>query len=183
MTVTTTNSIKQGSNRRHTLNLSDKMEGVMSLYLGTSDISLSYVAWSNSTTLFTFSFCLPLLHFCKSNQKFAAHSEAIHKRDISRPEPEPTTTAKKEKRKKKRYLLLLLASARFGGLRGRRGGPCPSSVPVIIRSAITNRPPAESFNLYYSTTTRNSHRQSEITILLRMGDHSGGRRTGERSRL
>lgn len=46
---------------------SDNTEGVTSLNFGTSDSSLSYVPWSNSTMLFTFSFCLPLLHFYKSS--------------------------------------------------------------------------------------------------------------------
>lgn len=47
----------------YTLKRSERIEGVMSLYLGASERSLSYVGWSNKTMLLTFSFCFPLLHF------------------------------------------------------------------------------------------------------------------------
>ena len=46
------------------------MEGVISLNLGASERSLSQVAWSNSTWLFTFSFCFPLLHFCSKHKLY-----------------------------------------------------------------------------------------------------------------
>ena len=60
--------IQKESSSDYTLNLSDKMEGVISLYFGASTRSLSLVPWSNKTMLFTFSFCFPLLHFCIYHQ-------------------------------------------------------------------------------------------------------------------
>ena len=46
-----------------TFSLSETMEGVISLYVGTSLSSLSYVALSKSTKLFNLSLVFPLDHF------------------------------------------------------------------------------------------------------------------------
>lgn len=48
---------------------SDRIDVVIILYLGTSAISLSYVDWSNSTKLLTFSLSFPLLHFCRAMKR------------------------------------------------------------------------------------------------------------------
>jgi hypothetical protein len=45
------------------LSLSERTEGVIILYLGTSACSFSYVALSKRTWLFTFSFIFPFDHF------------------------------------------------------------------------------------------------------------------------
>jgi hypothetical protein len=47
---------------------------VICLNLGTSE---SVVGWSKRTALFTFSFCFPLLHFCKKAD--GTTSEAVEK--------------------------------------------------------------------------------------------------------
>lgn len=65
--------INNKKRRENTLKRSERMEGVMSLYLGASERSLSYEAWSNSTILFTFSFCFPLLHFCSHKNPPQTH--------------------------------------------------------------------------------------------------------------
>ena len=57
-------SVEGGEGGFLTLRRSVRMEIVMSLYLGTSLISLSCVAWSMSTWFCTLSLDLPLDHFC-----------------------------------------------------------------------------------------------------------------------
>lgn len=51
-----------------TFSFSEMMEGVMSFSLGTSESILSYVALSKRTRLESFSFTLPLLHFCEASR-------------------------------------------------------------------------------------------------------------------